>query len=64
MRQIIDEISARERQKAEMRLLERPAEAYKRKQTMQKLLAGYSKKLGRDERETIENIIEHIEDLL
>ena len=64
MRQIIDEIAARERQKAEMRLLEGPAEAFKRKQTMQKLLAGYSKKLGREERETIEHVIEHFEDLL
>ena len=64
MRQIIDEIAAKEKQKAEARQLERPAEAYKRKQTMQKFLAGYSKKLTREERETVEHLIEHLEDLL
>ena len=64
MRQIIDEISAKEKQKAEKRLLERPAEAYKRKQTMQKFLSSYSKKLDKEERATIENIINHFEEIL
>ena len=62
MRQIIDVIAVQEKMKAEQRTLDAPAETYKRKMTVQKIVNANSKKMTKEERDALENMMDHFED--
>lgn len=64
MRLIIDEISVKEKKRAEIDELGIPADEFKRKKAMQKIISAYSKKLSREEKAALQNIMDHFKDFV
>ena len=64
MKQIIDDIAVKERHKAAQQQLRAPAEAYKRKLALERLLSSYDDDMTPEERETLKTMLEHVENFL
>ena len=62
MKRVIEEIGAREKQRAEQAKLREQSEEYRRKETMKKLLKESDSGLTDDEKKLIEHIVEKIDD--
>lgn len=62
MKNVIDEIAAKEKQKAEQKKLGGAAEKFKRRAALEKILETASESLSEEERATVKSIIEHIDD--
>ena len=63
MKRVIEEIGAREKQRAEQAKLREQSEEYRRKETMKKLLKESDSGLTDDEKKLIEHIVEKIDDM-
>lgn len=64
MHQIIDDVAVREKHKAAQQQLRAPAEAYKRKIALEKLLSSFTDDMTKEERETVKSMLEHVESFL
>ena len=64
MMNVIDEIAAKEKQKAEQKVLGESAENYKKKATLEKLLRSSTSGITPEEREIVKNLIEHIDEIV
>lgn len=64
MRQIIDDVAVREKHKAAQQQLRAPAEAYKRKLALEKLLSSFTDDMTKEERETVKSMLEHVENFI
>lgn len=62
MKNVIDEIAAKEKQKAEQKKLGGAAEKFKKRAALEKILETASESLSEEERATVKSIIEHIDD--
>ena len=60
MKNVIDEIAAREKQKKEQKVLSKSAEKYKKKITLEKILNSSCECLSDEEKEVVKNIIKNI----
>ena len=60
MKNVIDEIAAKEKQKKEQKVLSESAEKFKKKTTLEKILNGACDCFNDDEKKIIENIIKNI----
>lgn len=61
MKHIIDQVAARERQKAEKRVLQSAADRYNKRVAAQKVLCAISENLSESERQAVENAIANID---
>ena len=64
MKQIIDEIAAREKMKTEQMILQQPAEAYKMKKELVDISNAYSGKMKPRRKKEFENMISAFDDLI
>ena len=61
MKNVIDEIAAKEEQKKELRVLGDQAERFKKRQTIEKIAASCTAGMTEEEREIVKKVIESIE---
>lgn len=62
MKNVIDEISAKEKQKAEQKELGTTVEKFKKRATLEKILESSAEQLSDEERAIVKSIIDHLED--
>ena len=62
MKNVIDEIAAKEKQKSEQKKLGTTAEKFKKRATLEKILESASENLSEEERAIVRNMIDHIDD--
>ena len=60
MKNVIDEIAAKEKQKKEQKILSKSAEKYKKKMTLEKIINSSCECLSDEEKEVVKNIIKNI----
>ena len=60
MKNVIDEIAAKEKQKKEQRILSKSAEKYKKKMTLEKIINSSCECLSDEEKDVVKNIIKNI----
>ena len=63
MKNVIDEIAAKEKQKAEQKVLGESAEIYKKKATLEKLLRSSTSGITEEEKSIVKNLIDHIDSI-
>ena len=63
MKNVIDEIAAKEKQKAEQKVLGENAEIYKKKATLEKLLRSSTSGITEEEKSIVKNLIDHIDSI-
>ena len=63
MKNVIDEIAAKEKQKAEQKVLGESAEIYKKKATLEKLLRSSTSGITEEEKSIVKSLIEHIDSI-
>lgn len=62
MKNVIDEIAAKEKQKAEQKELGTKVEKFKKRATLEKILESSAEQLSDEERAIVKSIIDHLED--
>ncbi len=62
MKNVIDEVAAKEKQKAEQKELQTNVEKFKKRATLEKILESSAEKLSDEERAIVKSIIDHLED--
>ena len=63
MKNVIDEIAAKEKQKAEQKVLGESAEIYKKKATLEKLLRSSTSGITEEEKSIVKSLIDHIDSI-
>ena len=63
MKNVIDEIAAKEKQKAEQQVLGESAEIYKKKATLEKLLRSSTSGITEEEKSIVKSLIDHIDSI-